>query len=31
MRRLGSATLTLLLAGIAFPAAAQDRTDDRHL
>jgi iron complex outermembrane receptor protein len=28
MGRLGSATLTLLLAGIAFPAAAQDRTDD---
>lgn len=28
MRRLGSATLTLLLAGAAFPAAAQDRTDD---
>ena len=28
MGRLGSATLTLLLAGIAFPAAAQDRADD---
>ena len=28
MGRLGSATLTLLLAGVAFPAAAQDRTDD---
>ena len=28
MGRLGSATLTLLLAGIASPAAAQDRADD---
>jgi iron complex outermembrane receptor protein len=28
MGRLGAATLSLLLAGTAFPAAAQDRTDD---